>query len=92
MSSIEELLKQLNLSEDSVEELRQAAGQGPMQMMQAIQKLNIPPQLLQQMMAMVMANPGLINELAGKFGLSSDLVEEAKQKMNQFSQVKKEDS
>lgn len=75
---IDNILKELDLTEDQLSELKAAAGKGPMEIMAAVQKAGIKPEVFQKIMGMVMANPNLLNGLTQKFGVSQDVVDQAK--------------
>ena len=49
-----------------------------MMAMGLVQQLGIPPEKLQQLMALVMTQPHLIKEAAESVGISDDEVEQAK--------------
>ncbi|MCO4755963.1 MAG: DUF2999 family protein, partial [Bacteriovoracaceae bacterium] len=50
----------------------------PMAAMGVISKLGLAPEKLQQIMGMVMSNPGLIKEAVEELGLDYSAVEKAK--------------
>jgi len=51
--------------------------------MALVQELGIPPEKLQQLMAVVMTQPHLIKEATDELGLDFAKVQEAKDKLNQ---------
>ena len=81
MNPIIEILKELNISDDKINELFQALTENPMMAMSFIAGLGIPPEKLQEIMSLVMADPGLIEEAVNELGLDFSKVEEAKAKL-----------
>ena len=75
---LEDIVKKLNLTPEQLDTLKEAASKGPMEIMQAVQKAGISPEVFQQIMALVMSNPNILNELADKFGVPQNIVDQAK--------------
>ena len=63
--------------------LFEALTQNPMMAMAMVQQLGIPPEKLQQLMAVVMTQPHLIKEATDELGLDFSKVQAAKDKLNQ---------
>lgn len=80
MNPIIAALKEHNVSDEKVHELFQAFTQNPMMAMALIQQLGIPPEKLQQLMAIVMTQPHLIKEAADTLGIGESELKKAKQK------------
>ncbi|MBU2871555.1 DUF2999 family protein [Colwellia sp. E2M01] len=81
MNPILQILKELNISDEKINELFQALTENPMMAMAFISQLNIPADKLQEIMSIVMADPGLIEEAVNELGLDYSKVEEAKAKL-----------
>lgn len=81
MNPIIETLKELNISDEKINELFQALTENPMMAMAFIAQLEIPPEKLQSIMSLVMADPGLIEQAVNELGLDFSKVEEAKAKL-----------
>lgn len=79
MNPIIETLKEHNVSDEQVHALFSAFLENPMVAMAQIQQLGIPPEKLQQLMALVMTQPNLIKEAAESLGINAEQVEQAKQ-------------
>ena len=79
MNPIIETLKEHNVSDEQVHALFSAFLENPMLAMAQIQQLGIPPEKLQQLMALVMTQPNLIKEAAESLGINAEQVEQAKQ-------------
>ena len=79
MNPIIETLKEHNVSDEQVHALFSAFLENPMMAMAQIQQLSIPPEKLQQLMALVMTQPNLIKEAAESLGINAEQVEQAKQ-------------
>jgi hypothetical protein len=80
MNPIIETLKEHNVSDEQVHALFSAFLENPMLAMAQIQQLGIPPEKLQQLMALVMTQPNLIKDAAESLGINAEQVEQAKQK------------
>ncbi|OIQ16528.1 MAG: hypothetical protein BM556_15415 [Bacteriovorax sp. MedPE-SWde] len=78
MNPIIETLRELKIEEDKIKELFEAMTSNPMAAMGVISKLGLAPEKLQQIMGMVMSNPGLIKEAVEELGLDYSAVEKAK--------------
>lgn len=83
MNPILAILKEHNVSDEKVKALFEAFTQNPMMAMALVQELGIPPETLQQLMAVVMTQPHLIKEATDELGLDFEKVKEAKEKLNQ---------
>lgn len=81
MNPIIQTLKELNVSDEKIKELFQALTENPMMAMAYIAQLEVPPEKLQSIMSLVMADPGLIEEAVVELGLDYSKVEEAKAKL-----------
>ncbi|TMM47044.1 DUF2999 family protein [Colwellia ponticola] len=81
MNPIIETLKELNISDEKINELFQALTENPMMAMAYIAQLEIPPEKLQSIMSLVMADPGLIEQAVVELGLDFSKVEEAKARL-----------
>ncbi|MEI6894501.1 MAG: DUF2999 family protein [Colwellia sp.] len=81
MNPIIQILKELNISAEKINELFQALTENPMMAMAFIGQLGIPPEKLQAIMSLVMADPGLIEEAVNELGLDFSKVAEAKEKL-----------
>ncbi|MCF7499446.1 MULTISPECIES: DUF2999 family protein [unclassified Pseudoalteromonas] len=79
MNPIIETLKEHNVSDEQVHALFSAFLENPMLAMAQIQQLGIPPEKLQQLMALVMTQPNLIKDAAESLGINAEQVEQAKQ-------------
>ncbi|ASM53850.1 hypothetical protein PNIG_a1743 [Pseudoalteromonas nigrifaciens] len=83
MNPIIATLKDHNVSDEQIAELFEALTQNPMMAMAMVQQLGIPPEKLQQLMAVVMTQPHLIKEATDELGLDFSKVQAAKDKLNQ---------
>ncbi|MFB2649452.1 DUF2999 family protein [Shewanella mangrovisoli] len=78
MNPIIAILKEHNVTDAQINELFQALTDNPLMAMGIIGQLGIPPEKLQQLMALVMQNPALIKEAVLELGLDFAKVEAAK--------------
>ena len=78
MNPIIATLKEHNVTDAKINELFQALTDNPLMAMGIIGQLGIPPEKLQQLMALVMQNPALIKEAVLELGLDFAKVEAAK--------------
>jgi len=78
MNPIIQLLKEQNITDEKINELFQALTENPIMAMTFIAQLGIPPEKLQAIMSIVMADPGLIEEAVNELGLDFSKVVEAK--------------
>jgi hypothetical protein len=81
MNPIIQILKDLNVSDEKINELFNALTENPMMAMAFIAQLGLPPEKLQEIMSIVMADPGLIQEAVEELGLDFAKVEAAKAKL-----------
>jgi len=77
------ILKEHNVSDTQINELFQTLTENPLMAMGIIGQLGIPPEKLQQLMALVMQNPALIKEAVVELGLDFSKVEAAKAQLQQ---------
>ncbi len=78
MNPIIAILKEHNVTDSKINELFQALTDNPLMAMGIVGQLGIPPEKLQQLMALVMQNPALIKEAVLELGLDFSKVEAAK--------------
>ncbi|QYJ78397.1 DUF2999 family protein [Shewanella acanthi] len=78
MNPIIAILKEHNVTDAKINELFQALTDNPLMAMGIVGQLGIPPEKLQQLMALVMQNPALIKEAVLELGLDFAKVEAAK--------------
>ncbi|ASF15765.1 DUF2999 family protein [Shewanella xiamenensis] len=78
MNPIIAILKEHNVTDAKINELFQALTDNPLMAMGIIGQLGIPPEKLQQLMALVMQNPAVIKEAVLELGLDFAKVEAAK--------------
>ena len=78
MNPIIAILKEHSVTDAKINELFQALTDNPLMAMGIIGQLGIPPEKLQQLMALVMQNPALIKEAVLELGLDFAKVEAAK--------------
>jgi hypothetical protein len=83
MNPIIAILKEHNVTDAKINELFQALTDNPLMAMGIIGQLGIPPEKLQQLMALVMQNPALIKEAVLELGLDFAKVEAAKAQLQQ---------
>ncbi len=83
MNPIIQMLKELNVSEEKINELFQALTDNPLMAMGIIQQLGIPPEKLQAIMGIVMTQPELIKEAVEELGLDFAKVAAAKSKLKE---------
>ena len=83
MNPIIKMLKELNVSEEKINELFQALTENPLMAMAVIQELGIPSEKLQEIMGIVMTQPNLIKEAVEELGLDFSKVEAAKAKLKE---------
>ena len=81
MNPIIQILKDLNISDEKINEMFQALTENPMMAMALIGQLGIPPEELQAIMSLVMADPSLIEQAVNELGLDFSKVEEAKARL-----------
>jgi len=83
MNPILAMLKEHNVSDEKITEVFQALTENPLMAMPIVQQLGIGAEQLQQLMMLLMQNPGLIKEAVGELGLDFSKVEAAKEKMKE---------
>jgi hypothetical protein len=83
MNPIIQVLKEANVSDEKINELFNALTENPMMAMGFITQLGLPPEKLQEVMSIVMADPGLIEEAVNELGLDFSKVEAAKEKLKE---------
>ncbi|AVV85280.1 DUF2999 family protein [Shewanella putrefaciens] len=83
MNPIIAILKEHNISDAKINELFQTLTENPFAAMATIGQLGIPPEKLQQLMALVMQKPALIKEAVLELGLDFAKVEAAKAQFQQ---------
>lgn len=83
MNPIIAILKEHNISDAKINELFQTLTANPFAAMATIGQLGIPPEKLQQLMALVMQKPALIKEAVLELGLDFAKVEAAKAQLQQ---------
>ncbi|MDR6962364.1 DUF2999 family protein [Shewanella putrefaciens] len=83
MNPIIAILKEHNISDAKINELFQTLTANPFAAMATIGQLGIPPEKLQQLMALVMQKPALIKEAVLELGLDFAKVEAAKAQLKQ---------
>ena len=88
MSQLAELFKDSNVTKDQLVDLVKTLLENPMMAMAKVQELNLPPQMMQQIMGIVMANPGEISEFAKSLGIDLDLVDKVKEKVHEMTAPK----
>ena len=71
MNELLALFRTMNIPEDKIREIAEAAGTNPMAAMAALQEY-ITPEIMQQMLGLMMANPGLLDSLAAEAGIPDD--------------------
>ncbi|MBT4793056.1 MAG: DUF2999 family protein [Halobacteriovoraceae bacterium] len=82
MNIIIKTLKELNINEQSIKELFEVLTKNPMMAMGVIGKMGLPAEKLQEIMGMIMSNPGIIKEAVEELGLDFSAVEKAKEVLN----------
>jgi hypothetical protein len=88
MSQLAELFKDSNITKDQLVDLVKTLLDNPMAAMAKVQELNLPPQMVQQIMGIVMANPGEIGDFAKSLGIDMNLVEKVKEKVHEMTAPK----
>ncbi|MGI2081319.1 DUF2999 family protein [Shewanella putrefaciens] len=83
MNPIIAILKEHNISDAKINELFQTLTENPFAAMATIGQLGIPPEKLQQLMALVMQKPALIKEAVLELSLDFAKVEAAKAQFQQ---------
>ncbi|MCL1142186.1 DUF2999 family protein [Shewanella gaetbuli] len=78
MNPIIAILKEHNISDETIHQLFQTLTENPLMAMNSISQLGIPAEKLQQLMGLVMQNPALIKEAVEELGLDFAKVEAAK--------------
>lgn len=77
MSSLKDLIQELNLSPESLSELAGAMN-NPFMAMQKVQELGISMDFFQRAFQVLMANPNALADLASDMGLPAEEAEKAK--------------
>lgn len=80
---LQTLFKELNLSQEQINELTETVKVNPMAALGLIQKYQIDPGLIQKLIGFLMANPDALQGVADKIGMSKEMVEQVQSKMNQ---------
>lgn len=83
MNPIIAILKEHNISDAKINALFQTLTENPFAAMATIGQLGIPPEKLQQLMALVMQKPALIKEAVLELSLDFAKVEAAKAQFQQ---------
>ena len=82
MNPIIAILKEHNIADEQIKSLFETLTENPLMAMGVVQQLGIPQDKLQQLMGLVMQNPGLIKEAVEESGLDFAKVEAAKEKLS----------
>lgn len=78
MSALGDIFKQHNIDESALKNLVAELKTNPMAAMGLLQGLNLPPEVMQQLMGIVMMNPTAIDEFAAELGVSQEDIDELK--------------
>ncbi len=81
MSTLSELIKELNIAPEKFAELSSAMS-NPFMAMQKIQELGIPMEFFQKAMMIMMTNPNALSELAQEMGASDEQLKSAQEMVN----------
>jgi hypothetical protein len=82
MNPIIAILKEHNIADEQIKSHFETLTENPLMAMGVVQQLGIPQDKLQQLMGLVMQNPGLIKEAVEELGLDFAKVEAAKEKLS----------
>lgn len=83
MSKLGELFKSAGVENDQLLKIVGLLKDNPLAAMAAVQELNLPQETIQQVMAVVMADPGSIEEMASELGLGGEDLDLIKKQMQQ---------
>lgn len=81
-SKLSELLKNLDISTEQLQELAQNLQNNPMMALSVVREMNIPPEVLQRMAAIVMADPEEITLFAKDLGFDQKQIQEVEDQMH----------
>ena len=70
MSQLSQLFNALDISKETVKDIVATLMEDPLAAMEKVQKLNISPDILQQITQIVLLEPGAIDELAREIGIT----------------------
>lgn len=82
MSLLGDLFKAHDISRERLVELIKALQANPMGAMTYLHKLNLPPEVMQKMMGIVLTVPQAISDFAQELGISGETVNKIKDKMS----------
>lgn len=88
MSKLDEIFAKSNISKDQLVDLVKSLLENPMQAMAKVQELKLSPQIMQQVMAVVMTSPGELSEFAKSLGIDLGLVDKVREKVHQMTAPK----
>mgnify|MGYP001281469908 CR=1 FL=1 len=80
MSQLADLFKDLEVPRGKLEEVAREFLVNPMMAMGLVQELNLAPELLQEAMSIIMADPSEIGKFARALGVSAELADKAETK------------
>jgi len=81
MNPIIKILTDQKINEEKIKELFVTLTSNPMAAVGIVGSIGIPPEKLQELMGMIMTNPGLIKEAVEELGLDMAALEKAKQQL-----------
>ena len=87
MSQLGDIFKEAGIDENTIKDIVSKLKVNPMDAMAAVQALNLPNEVVQNIMATVMMNPGAIEELAKEMGLGGDDIAAIKDQLNQSTDL-----
>lgn len=84
--NLQDIYDELKLTPEQQKELSHAVRENPMAAISLIQTFNIPPELIQKMIGMMMANPEALKNIAAAAGVSADLVDQVSSSLQSYKQ------
>lgn len=87
MSQLGTIFKEAGIDETTIKDIVSKLKVNPMDAMVAVQALNLPNEVVQNIMATVMMNPGAIEELAIEMGLGGEDIAAIKNQLNQSTDL-----
>jgi NACalpha-BTF3-like transcription factor len=87
MSQLGNIFKEAGINEDTIKDIVSKLKVNPIDAMAAVQALNLPNEVVQNIMGTVMMNPSAIEELAQELGMGGEDIAAIKDQLNQTTDM-----
>lgn len=87
MSQLGQIFNDAGIDKEAISSIVKKLKENPIEAMAAVQALNLPNDVVQNIMGTVMMNPNAIEELALEMGLGGDDIKAIKDQLNQTTEM-----